>query len=473
MSVNRYELLRVEPPELRPASVVIIALQHLLPSLAHLMGRIRYYGFRPNNIWLMGKPYSTIRDTERKLRDDFGINVPSLLSQEAVLPGEYTVTTERMAAAFWQDVIGAIGPARDIILLDEGGLLRKTLPHRLLNDAHRIVAIEHTSSGWKREESGSLLYPVILKARSFAKLRFESPFIARSLMCRLARELKGMTGHAGDESEVFGDTDEEIRSVLTDKTIGILGFGHLGGSVCRLLHGIGLRNLLAHDKNPEAFSVQEARIVTQVHRRSDLVTGSDIILGCTGTAIENIEAALFAGKYIAAKHKGLATDSSGSLTPKVFGSCSSGDREFSHLIPYLTAASRRFRANAFDNATGQIGECSVTLLNGGFPLNFDRNREYEPLDRIALTRELTLASIIQAHRMLLAGELMPRAVKLDVTMQMEVVNEWIRLLAAAAGIDVSMLTPKDCETLSIPHPPPLDASVWRARSEGEEIVGLR
>lgn len=466
MPQNLPGLLKVARPAKRPTDVVVIALQHLLPSLTYLLRRVLDYGFAAQNIWMLGKPYSTIRQTEQILRDSFGIRVAATATHDAFLPGEYVQITERLASEFWQGIMETIGTARDVILLDEGGLLRKTMPARFLSLSHRLVAIEHTSSGWNPGDSDIQLYPVILKARSFAKLRFESPFIARSLMLRLASELKRLSGHGAGEDSNAVLTDSQISQQLAHRTIGIIGFGHLGSTICKFLHSIGVKSLLAYDRDANAFAVPEARFVTQVHRRSDLVFKSEIVLGCTGSALENIEMALFAGTYVAAKHKRLATDSAHSLPPKFFGSCSSGDREFSQLFPYLMTVNRKFRGSAFDNATGQVGEFFVTLFNGGFPLNFDRQREYEPLERIQLTRELTFGSLVQAHQILLSGALSPIPIKLDVAMQMEIVNEWVHRLAKSSGKDVNLLLPKDCEELSIPFAPPMDESIWRLRSEG-------
>lgn len=446
-----------------PSGVVLVALQHLLPSIVHLFSRVIEHGFRPRNIWVLGKAYSTIERTANSLRDELRINIFPPPAPDEFEPGRYAETAYKHASMFWEAVIAEIGCRRQIIVLDEGGLLRRTMPAKLLASGHQIVAIEHTSSGWN--SAVPLEYPVILKARSLAKLRFESPFIAAALMQRLAEEVRRGAGE--EPTENSSEQAKRVFGVLAEKWIGVVGFGYLGSSVCDYLYLQGVRNLLICDKSDAVFNTPQARRAKRCSR-AELVTDSDIILGCTGTRIEGIDTALFSKSYLAEKPQPAPRRTKPPMT-KIFGSCSSGDQEFNPLFRHMVQKSRKFRGNVFENASGHVGECGVTLLNGGFPLNFDRKHEFEPIQRISLTRELTFASIVQAHFMLTKGDLRPRAVKLDAGMQMEIVTTWVRKLAADAGLNLDCFSKDHWPQLAIPHPPPSDVAVWRKLSEGDEI----
>ncbi|MDP1609524.1 MAG: hypothetical protein Q8M11_00590 [Sulfuritalea sp.] len=474
MNQERFHLLRNYPIEKSRNSsrdVIVVALQHLLPSITHLFSRLIDLGFQPGNIWVLGKPYSTVKRTALELRDTYGIHVFRAGEQRLFPPGGYASEARLEAEEFWRTVNEKIGrERRKVIVLDEGGMLRKTMPNQFLSAGHELVAIEHTSSGWDPNDANLLKYPVILKARSFAKLKFESPFIARALMARLVNELGTSRDYQEDaiDDDVSCD-DEEIGRVMSEHSIGIIGFGNLGASIARYLHGIGVTKLSAVDSVSSAFNQPEAHFVRRCNR-GELVSNCGVLLGCTGVMVDQVDVALFKREYINARHKRMPVAPQIALPAKYFASCSSGDREFSRLIPHMLQIDRKYRENGYANATGQVGQANVTLLNGGFPLNFDRQVEYEPFDRILLTRELTLASIMQANWMLHGQLLNPQPIKLDAAMQMEVVTNWVRMIAEDEDIDVNTVShPENCKRLGIPFEPPSTMSVWTAKSEGVEL----
>jgi len=171
-------------------NLTVVALQHLLPTINHLFDRIIEHGVLPENIHLIGKRYSTIQDVKKSLDKNYRIKVHTCHNINFV-PGEYSQYSEKEAIAFWA-ALSKKKLTNDLLVLDEGGLLRKTIPSSLTNSGIRIVGMEHTSSGWNNETA--VPYPLILKARSFAKLKFESRFIVRSLVGRLLDELPTLLG---------------------------------------------------------------------------------------------------------------------------------------------------------------------------------------------------------------------------------------------------------------------------------------
>jgi hypothetical protein len=453
MNVTRTHLLQPVVLGARDDSigdVVLVALQHLLPSIQQLFSRTLQWGFKAHNIWLLGKPYSTIASTERWLREQMRLNVYHTPAPELFSPGEYDISIREYARDFWKNLMAQIGSQRNVILLDEGGLLRKTIPPEFLEHKHNIVAIEHTSSGWNCDEA--LRYPVILKARSYAKLRYESPFIAEALIDRLLLELNpGLTKELAREQDLPLPHLRRVgQRALADKRVGIIGFGFLGRSLTRYLKGIGTEHISAWDRSDGAFSGTESRFVERSNL-TDLINRNEIIFGCTGNTVENVRAAL----TLNSNSRSFSAQPDTRRSLKIFCSCSSADREFLELIPYLAQVDRKFARNPFENAAGLIGDCSVQLINGGFPINFDRRREYEPRNRIWLTRELTFASILQALQMLTAGDLSPRPVMLDPILQREIVGNWVKHLLAESD-----------SLAEVPDTPPHDLDVWLEGSEG-------
>ena len=88
----------------------------------------------------------------------------------------------------------------------------------------------------------------------------------------------------------------------------------------------------------------------------------------------------------------------------------------------------------------------------GYPINFDREREWDLFEEIVLTRRLVLEGLIQAKGMI--GQ-RPVGVMLDPAVQFRVVNEWLEQVPERG-------------TLRIPAP--LDESFFRKHSEGELVM---
>ena len=205
---------------------------------------------------------------------------------------------------------------------------------------------------------------------------------------------------------------------------------------------------------------------------SDLVFESDLIFGCTGSKVKGVERSLFSAKSKVKRR--LADKGSEGLgrfrLGKFFVSCSSGDREFRPLIDLLVKLDNRFIDDPFVNASGHIGEFRVTLLNGGFPANFDRENEREPKERILLTRELSYACFIQAKCMLKHNYTVPENIMMDVHLQQSVVYNWIKRLFAVNGeVYRGYLSQDEKRRYSFQYSPHYEYSGWAKVSEGEDL----
>jgi release factor glutamine methyltransferase len=271
------------------------------------------------------------------------------------------------------------------LILDEGGVLHARFA------GTNIAGVEQTSFGLRTDWH----YPSVLVCRSAAKLYFESQIIARGIIRKLA-------------------SLELLRGV-----IGVIGLGALGGSLARQLLSRGI-HVVGHDR--DGGPVDLHNIAAPL---GDLLAQSDLILGCSGTDV-------------------LARADMGSLRgQKLFASCSSSNVEFKSILERLPPR------GAFEPASGLIGGATCTVLNGGFPINFDRVTEWELFDEILLTRKLCFEGVVQASSLLGSP---PRGVMLDPAVQLRLVHEWLDRVPQADAIRL---------------PPDLSIDFFRSRSEGE------
>lgn len=274
------------------------------------------------------------------------------------------------------------------LILDEGGRLHDLLPEGM---SANVAGLEQTSSGMRQRWR----YPVVLVCRSAAKLVFESQIVARGIVRKL-----------------------ESLALLDGRSIGIVGLGAVGGEVARLLASRSMP-LMALDRKDIAGA-----LIPMADGIGELIGKSDLVIGCTGSdVLSGIDLSPMKGR-------------------KVFVSCSSSDIEFRSLLTHLKAN------GPYGTARGVVGAADCAVLNGGFPINFDREREWELFDEIILTRRLCLEGLIQSRDLLGSA---PRGVMLDPATQLQLTAEWLERVP-------------DRESLFIP--PRLDEQFFRDNSEG-------
>lgn len=282
---------------------------------------------------------------------------------------------------------------RSLIGLDEGGLL-----HDVLSTVRLPCGVEQTSAGVRQ----SWRYPVVQVCRSAAKLHFESQIIARGI----ARKLDSL-------------------GYLSSLRIGVLGLGALGSDVLRELRRRGCR-VTGTDPRQSAKDIAD-----QVVPLDELLQTSDLFLGCTGTdALRQVDLSRLTGR-------------------KLFVSCSSSNVEFRAVLDRLLPSS------LYGAWQGKIGMADCTVLNGGYPINFDRQQEWELLGEIILTRQLCFEGLVQAKS--LAGS-SARGVMLDPAIQFQLVEEWLDQVPQRGELRM---------------PPCFDVNFFRTHSEGDLVMTNR
>lgn len=341
-------------------NVLLIGCQHILET-THMMFRSLYdFGLDPKNIFLIGKCYSTSHSVWQEMHQE-GIQVSSLSfcfeSHLAFDKQFYDILIQ-----FLKHVLSQVDFSKfnKVIFIDDGGQLL-TLSMKFFKRSKNIVGIEQTTSGYEKIKGSIPAFPIINVARSQAKLVFESPMIADAIIKKI---LKSMS-HA-------------LKQIL------IIGYGAIGSAIHAVL------------KKDYPVQVYDKKIPKKEIAFNEHLQVADMIIGCTG----EISLPFSQYKYL---KKGC-----------ILVSASSSDREFD-------AVHIRRKSKDIKSCHDDIESEGITLLNGGFPINFDGNRNSVAPQKIQLTRALLMAAILQAYEM-------PKSsfgiLPLDMDMQKKIVKKY-------------------------------------------------
>ena len=276
------------------------------------------------------------------------------------------------------------------VIVDDGGMIQTRVPAQL---ARLAVGVEQTTFGARGEWS----YPTVLVCRSAAKLVLESQIIARGIRRKL-----------------------ESEGLLGKHRVGIVGLGALGAALARHLldRGTSVEGADVVSCPPDLLAIRSAL--------PELVHHCDVIVGCSGTdCLASIDMSQVSGT-------------------KTLVSCSSADVEFRSFLDE--------NRGGFETVEVARDRARYRVMNGGYPINFDRVHEWELPEEIMLTRRLMLAGVQQA--MSLRGA-RPGGIMLDPTVQLEIVSDWLQRVPDAGSIRVP-------ETLTV--------DFFRRHSEGTMSV---
>lgn len=368
----------------RLGQVWFVCCQHLLETTGSLFEVLIRLGAAPSHVFIVGKVYSTHLQTAARMRS-LGINVRD--GTRAASFGQFDRAIGGDVHAMWKDALaaGALEPPGRMVVLDDGGYCARTMPGNVIA-ARRCVVVEQTSSGMAGASgNGTWQTPVVAVATSAAKRLLEAPLVVDAVLRRLERF-------------------EHYRSGMS---VGILGLGALGCALLADLRSKGIP-VCAFDSRPQAMrpaTASEARASAEL-----LIRDSGLVVGCSGERSVQAE-------WIPRRQ-----------TPLVLASASSSDREFADVLERWADAIRLVgkEQSCPDLVIPRIGgQCPVTLLRSGFPVNFDNSHESVPQDQIQLTRGLLLAGVLQAMRMAFRERPRTHTIMLDAEVQRSVVRTWL------------------------------------------------
>jgi S-adenosylhomocysteine hydrolase len=316
--------------------VLVIACQHILGTTLDMFEVFFEKGLKPQNVFLLGKCYSTNSKVYDRMKRR-GLNVsPYSKKYDSTL--SFDEQFQKYIEAFWNDITKKVNlnGYKRVVILDDGGYLL-LYANDFLSNHENVVGVEQTSSGFHNIKNSNINFPIVNVARSKAKLKLEAPLIAKIAYNQLKKHLS------------------KKDSIL------VVGQGAIGKSMYELLN---------NKYNTEKYDLVSHKQIFPGPYSKKLKSFS-VIIGSTGQTIIN------PGDFVNLQ------------AGVILVSVSSSDREFS-------AAYLRRLQKKNSNCHKDIKVKSITILNSGFPVNFQGGEHSLPPKQAYLTRSLLVAGVLQA-----------------------------------------------------------------------------
>lgn len=357
-------------------NVLIIAHTHILessyPLFRHLAAVVGY-----QNMFLMGKPYSTIPSVADKVVE-MGADLTRVVMKSGLA---YEFAVQDSIRILWEKVLSHAKKTAisKIIIIDDGADVLANIPWKELEGID-VVGVEQTTRGIVRLNESYGVYPSVISVAGCAlKKEIESPFIAESII----KEVKLLVKRIGK------------------KKIGVVGTGNIGK---QLIAGLEKLGMTVNSYDFSRFNVMGPSSVGSVTSVSEIVEKNDIIIGATGKD--------FLRGVVLDKAQG----------EKHLVSASSADVEFYSVLNRAGFPSDSFEDIAFESHKG----LTLIVMNGGYPINFNRTKEIEKAEDMQLTRTLLFAGFVEALE-ISKKEKKSSIFRLDTGFQREILNAWIAL----------------------------------------------
>jgi hypothetical protein len=354
--------------------VTALFFQHQLGNQVPMTQALIDLGLDPERITWVDIPYTShkpVRDAllelgldERKLivSDDFG-----LLDNYG--PHQRKRALDVTARLLRQD-------PEHLLVLDDGAYFLEAMTC-FERRFRRCATVEQTSRGFKKLVKNAAMVaildevPLIDVARSVPKGELESPFIGQAVCSSLAHHIDGRLSCPPHEARCL-----------------VLGFGNIGSAVARFLGeagGFSRENVFVCDPRLQTGEIESPHRTWQ---RND-GGGFDLLIGCSGNTSFDVGDSAFLNEGA------------------VLASASSGAVEFNRRNVVEWAAA----SDLDDLRIGEVDTSNlhcdipihfpnrnVTLLNGGFPANFDGRVNCIPNRYIQITMALMVQAAVQAVR---------------------------------------------------------------------------
>jgi S-adenosylhomocysteine hydrolase len=385
------ELLESFGKRLKLAGCYLVAGQHLFGSTLPVLDGLARLGMPYSNMSVLGKAYSAHRlvVSELRLRGAW-VHAGSLdyNGDAEECSKEYHERldrdiTETLTQTF--TVLAAQSPAErkrsKLLILDDGGRIVGAVQALLskqwrgLLSPQQISGVEQTRKGARSirrmgRSAQGVGFSVVNIAESAAKLRFESPMIGLSIVECTSHRLQAL-GHQGG---------------VAGMSVVVVGYGSVGAAVARACLRHRAKRILVYDEAPERCKEARADGFEIAATIAEALPEGDLIIGCTGR--DSIV-------------PGMLTElRSGSI----FVSGSTSNTEF--LALHGPAAHERIvtirprfcgeRRHVHSDLVVGRGARAVSILNSGFPINFDGSLDPIRASQIQLTRALMFAGALQA-----------------------------------------------------------------------------
>lgn len=376
-------------PQAPLKNTAIIYIHHPLQTSVNVLQALIDLGAAAEQIFVLGKHYSECPKVVNQIIN-MGIHYQRSSIQKT--HGSYAQNFIRDINWLWLKVKEHLNDTIDkILILDHGGHAMKYTPPELI-DNYKIIGIEKTTAGLiNLNNTGYPSFPLINAAGSAAKRFLESPLIAEAVVSKL------MT---------------LIPDIPTHNICGIAGFGAIGKAITEKLIQMG-HKVIVYDKQNITVNKDNEHNFLITDNLEGMIANSDYIFGCSGQDITESICELF---RLSSNNKTLI-------------SCSSEDKEFLSLIQFITRNNTINSSSPLDNLVFDTPfGAKISILRGGFPVNFDNSGESVPAQDIQLTRSLVLAAVIQAIDFFNNPEIVNNhgLYALDPFAQQFIVHEWLK-----------------------------------------------
>jgi len=246
--------------------VKVVAIQHLMPTLAGVLDALEHAGVARDDMRLIGKSYSTVDEMYAWL------NARGYHVDEGSIGGDAGSVEERLIEAsktVLDEVFEGVDPQTSkqrFLLADDGGKLLYTLHKFFPEYAHLCSGFEQTARGIQvlekmQAEGTPVLCPVVNMAKSELKANTEIPLIGENVVFDSLQYIDEM-------------------QLPKPKTATVLGYGPVGEQVARALMARGI-DVAVFD--PDPTRQERARSAGCATPPRDVALGhGDLVIGCTG-----------------------------------------------------------------------------------------------------------------------------------------------------------------------------------------------
>lgn len=378
----------------------ILVAQHLLGSTARLLLMFERGGAQPQDIYVVGKAYSSHPAVVDGLKDR-GYRVSEGVF-DYVEDEPYDTSLERNIKKSFNAIVEETdfknGDQKGL-LIDDGGKAIKLLHESYPELTQYFTCVELTSRGYHALQQIPLVTPVINAARSEAKTIHESPLIAQSMVNEFLESLQ-------EWNDVFQ---------LPDKNVLLLGYGFIGENVYKQLKQYGF-NIIIYDSNPDKMRSIQGLGLPTIADRSKAFSSVHIIIGCSGSPsipedeFQNIQKGTLLVNMASTDTEFTAWNLRKHAQVVHERKLLSDRSSFSSPLPWRSLYRVKRQNTHF------------YLANGGFPIDFSGSIDPIPPNKIQLTRALLLQAAIQATTAKETG-----LIDLNPAMQANIINAYLKM----------------------------------------------
>ena len=340
------------------SKTAFIGVQHMLETTLSLFEGLIRCGAKADHMFFTGKSYS---NCEAVMNKALAMGIHLIDSKCHSQLSTYRTTMMKNMHFMWEkfeEYLNKHSQIDTIIILDEGGRCREVMPNYLKFE-YRLAIVEQTTGGLNSKTADACIFPIIEVASCTVKRLLEPPLIANTIIEKLRAY----------------QPKSQPNSVM-----GIIGTGAIGSAIVRLLTQKGFK-VFIYDKQDTTLKHDFGNSVYRLDSVESVIENADCIFGCSGYDItQGIDIFDLCKK------------------DKTFISCSSEDKEFFSLLN-LIYKNEQHTIDPQNNIMYTTNFAStITILKGGFPINFDHSGISVKASDIQITRGLLLGACIQASK---------------------------------------------------------------------------